>query len=91
VPCGVAVGGVCVGGGGGGALDAFDPKFYQKKPEFLRRIDNGHRNRLATAFWYMTDVEDGGETIVRRCTRKRDRQTGRERERERGRLRLPRT
>ena len=27
-------------------LDAFDPKFYQKKQDFLKRIDNGHRNRL---------------------------------------------
>jgi prolyl 4-hydroxylase len=47
-------------------LDAFDPQFYQQKPDFLERIDQGHRNRLATAFWYMTDVEEGGETIFPR-------------------------
>jgi prolyl 4-hydroxylase len=47
-------------------LDAFDPQFYQQKPDFLKRIDQGHRNRLATAFWYMTDVEEGGETIFPR-------------------------
>lgn len=48
-------------------LDAFDPQFYATQHDFLARIENGHRNRLATAFWYMTDVEDGGETIFPRA------------------------
>ena len=54
-------------------LDAFDPQFYQQKPDFLERIDHGHRNRLATAFWYMTSVEEGGETIFPRAGGKEQR------------------
>jgi prolyl 4-hydroxylase len=44
-------------------LDAWDPQYYASNTAF---IDHGHKNRLATVFWYMTDVEDGGETIFPR-------------------------
>ena len=27
-------------------LDAFDPQFYASQQDFLKRIENGHRNRL---------------------------------------------
>lgn len=48
-------------------LDAFDPRFYQENKQMLRSTDEGYRNRMATAFWYMTDVEAGGETIFPRA------------------------
>jgi prolyl 4-hydroxylase len=33
-------------------LDAFDPSLYASQAERLRMIDYGHKNRLATVFWY---------------------------------------
>jgi len=42
--------------------DWFDMQFYKAQPEMVREYDNGHKNRLATVFWYMSDVEEGGET-----------------------------
>ena len=48
-------------------LDAFDPHFYSEQKDFITRIDGGHRNRLATAFWYMSEVAEGGETIFPRA------------------------
>ncbi|CAK9051370.1 Probable prolyl 4-hydroxylase 4 (AtP4H4) [Durusdinium trenchii] len=39
--------------------DNFDPEFYQTSVDY---IDKGHRNRLLTVFWYLTNVEKGGET-----------------------------
>jgi len=41
-------------------LDAFDPAFYQGR---IKSIDYGHKNRLATLFWYMTNITKGGETL----------------------------
>ena len=41
-------------------LDAFDPVHYQAN---LKSIDYGHQNRLATLFWYMSNVTEGGETL----------------------------
>ena len=39
--------------------DNFDPAFYQTSVDY---IDKGHRNRLLTVFWYLTNVSKGGET-----------------------------
>jgi prolyl 4-hydroxylase len=46
--------------------DFFDPSLY--KNDFFTQItiEKGRRNRLATVFWYLNDVEDGGETIFPR-------------------------
>jgi len=40
--------------------DCFDPVHY---PSRAQDYDYGHKNRIATVFWYMTDVEEGGETV----------------------------
>jgi prolyl 4-hydroxylase len=42
--------------------DYFDPSLYQKDPSTLQLIGNGLRNRMITVFWYLSDVEQGGET-----------------------------
>eukprot|EP00978_Attheya_sp_CCMP212_P001221 scaffold2550_cov48-Attheya_sp.AAC.4 len=42
--------------------DYFDARNYQKDPYTLSLIENGRRNRLATVFWYLSDVDQGGET-----------------------------
>ena len=34
-------------------LDAFDPKYYQGR---IDSIHHGHKNRLATLFWYVVSV-----------------------------------
>jgi len=43
--------------------DYFDPTSYRADPSTLNLIEYGKRNRFATVFWYLTDVEKGGETI----------------------------
>ena len=42
--------------------DYFNPKLYQKDPGTMRLIGNGKWNRMATVFWYLSDVAEGGET-----------------------------
>lgn len=42
--------------------DYFDPASYSQDPETLDWIQCGRRNRLATVFWYLSDVAQGGET-----------------------------
>ena len=47
--------------------DYFDPESYRSDPNTLKLIENGKKNRFATVFWYLTDVEDGGHTIFPRA------------------------
>jgi len=42
--------------------DFFNMDFYKSDPQMVKDYDHGHKNRLATVFWYMSDVEAGGET-----------------------------
>ena len=46
--------------------DYFDVNLYRNDPGTLQLIDGGKRNRFATVFWYLTDANDGGETIFPR-------------------------
>jgi len=51
----------------GAHRDFFNPNDYHKQPSMLRMVDYGARNRLATVFWYLQDVEEGGETFFPRA------------------------
>jgi prolyl 4-hydroxylase len=42
--------------------DYFDPAAYQKDPATLQLTGHGLKNRMITVFWYLSDVEEGGET-----------------------------
>jgi prolyl 4-hydroxylase len=44
-------------------LDNWDPTFYSDSAWF----EYGHNNRFITVFWYLTDVDKGGETIFPRA------------------------
>jgi prolyl 4-hydroxylase len=52
--------------------DYFDPEHYKSDPNTLRLIEHGKKNRFATVFWYLTDVEDGGHTIFPRAGGRRE-------------------
>jgi len=43
--------------------DYFEPSLYQQDPGTLSLIQKGRRNRMITVFWYLSDVERGGETV----------------------------
>ena len=51
--------------------DYFDPQLYTNDPNTLRMVEHGKKNRLATVFWYLTDVSKGGETIFPRSDKGR--------------------
>ncbi len=42
--------------------DFFEPSRYSNSKSTLNMIEHGAKNRLATVFWYMSDVEEGGQT-----------------------------
>lgn len=42
--------------------DFFSPHAYRENAAILESIHHGHKNRMITVFWYMSDVEEGGET-----------------------------
>ncbi|GMI43475.1 hypothetical protein TeGR_g12832, partial [Tetraparma gracilis] len=50
-----------------GHHDYFDPSLYKNDPHTQKLIAGGRRNRLATAFFYLSDVDAGGETIFYRA------------------------
>jgi len=48
-------------------LDQADPAVYATQPDVLAEWQHGHRNRMATVFWYLKDVTEGGETSFPRA------------------------
>jgi len=48
--------------------DFFDPQYYKSRENagVFTLIDGGRKNRFITVFWYLSDVEEGGETIFPR-------------------------
>lgn len=42
--------------------DAFNYKELDSNPSLQKTLQFGYRNRMATVFWYMSDVLDGGST-----------------------------
>jgi prolyl 4-hydroxylase len=50
-----------------GHHDFFDPYFYQNDERTQALTDGGLKNRIATVFWYLSDVSEGGETIFLRA------------------------
>jgi len=47
--------------------DYFDTDLYQNDSSILELTQYGRRNRIATVFWYLSDVEEGGHTIFPRA------------------------
>ncbi|GAB9472981.1 Prolyl 4-hydroxylase subunit alpha-1 [Globisporangium polare] len=48
-------------------LDFFSVANHQQSPHVLESIEYGHKNRMITVFWYMSDVPKGGHTIFPRA------------------------
>ena len=46
--------------------DYFKVEGHLKKPAFLETLQYGHKNRMVTVFWYMSDVAEGGHTVFPR-------------------------
>lgn len=51
----------------GAHRDFFNPNDYHKQPAMLRNVEYGARNRMATVFWYLETVKEGGETFFPRA------------------------
>jgi len=51
----------------GAHRDFFNPNDYHRQPSMLRSVEYGGRNRLATVFWYLETVHEGGETFFPRA------------------------
>jgi len=51
----------------GAHRDFFNPNDYHRQPAMLRSVEYGARNRLATVFWYLETVTEGGETFFPRA------------------------
>eukprot|EP00559_Dactyliosolen_fragilissimus_P008463 CAMPEP_0184864624 /NCGR_PEP_ID=MMETSP0580-20130426/15675_1 /TAXON_ID=1118495 /ORGANISM="Dactyliosolen fragilissimus" /LENGTH=545 /DNA_ID=CAMNT_0027363505 /DNA_START=26 /DNA_END=1660 /DNA_ORIENTATION=+ len=47
--------------------DYFDANLYRHDKATMKMIRGGRRNRIATVFWYLSDVEEGGHTIFPRA------------------------
>jgi prolyl 4-hydroxylase len=51
----------------GAHRDFFNPNDYHRQPQMLSSVEYGGRNRLATVFWYLETVAEGGETFFPRA------------------------
>mmetsp|Transcript_21811 Transcript_21811/g.50147 ORF Transcript_21811/g.50147 Transcript_21811/m.50147 type:complete len:193 (-) Transcript_21811:194-772(-) len=51
----------------GAHRDFFNPNDYHRQPAMLHNVEYGARNRLATVFWYLHTVQEGGETFFPRA------------------------
>jgi len=51
----------------GAHRDFFNPNDYHRQPQMLSSVEYGARNRLATVFWYLETVTEGGETFFPRA------------------------
>ncbi|KAG2509602.1 hypothetical protein JM16_007957 [Phytophthora kernoviae] len=47
--------------------DYFPVNLHKNSPDVLETIEYGHKNRMITVFWYMSDVAKGGHTIFPRA------------------------
>lgn len=47
--------------------DYFNNKFYAGNADIMHMTDGGRKNRMITVFWYLSDVEEGGETVFPRA------------------------
>ncbi|KAG7394621.1 hypothetical protein PHYBOEH_004953 [Phytophthora boehmeriae] len=48
-------------------LDYFAVDRHRNSPDVLKQIEYGHKNRMITVFWYMSDVVKGGHTNFARA------------------------
>ncbi|KAH7485468.1 hypothetical protein PRIC1_004772 [Phytophthora ramorum] len=48
-------------------LDYFSAEHHRHSPDVLKMIEYGHKNRMITVFWYMSDVAAGGHTNFARA------------------------
>merc|ERR1712151_1091186 len=46
-----------------GHHDFFPVESFRKQQYMVEMLENGRNNRLATLFWYLSDVEEGGGTF----------------------------
>lgn len=58
----------------GAHRDFFNPNDYHRQPQQLRSVEYGGRNRMATVFWYLQTVTEGGETFFPRALNEQGRE-----------------